>query len=108
MADLKSECKKRGLPVSGPKPNLLNKLAHVADEIVAEHQARLAALPQPVVTGSGKGGSKKSPPTSAHLVSGNVFNSQYSTEDVSMMPISPPVSPNNATGKWDISKNVVK
>lgn len=35
VADLKAECKKRNLPVSGPKPNLINRLKPYADSILA-------------------------------------------------------------------------
>ena len=105
---LKEECKKRGFPVSGPKPKLLEKLAHLSDEIVAEYQAM---LPQPGAGGGKLHSAKKtSPPNSGGVLlanQGNVFASQMSTDDVSMMPISPPVSPNDiSAGAIDLNASI--
>ena len=111
VADLKAECKKRSLPVSGPKPNLLNKLALYAAEIVEEYKLKYPTYPPSKNNSNSKSSSvsekqsTKTPPNSAGSTGSlNSVFASLTSEDATMMPISPPSSPSN--GLMDLNASI--
>ncbi|KAK2156772.1 hypothetical protein LSH36_205g02000 [Paralvinella palmiformis] len=110
VAELRAECRKRSLPVSGPKPNLLEKLKPFADEIVAEyksnHKGEVAKSTSSIssvssLSGSHSDNSLTSPPSVQSITNiNNLINIQPLTPVndtvVSMNLGSPPMSPDTS------------
>ena len=103
VTELKAECKKRSLPVSGPKPNLLTRLQPYTEQILAERAAAAVAQAKPVVLQ--KIGSPSPAPSTGSItnMSGAIINIQpltpqsaISTDDTSITMSSPPMSPGDS------------
>ena len=108
VAELKAECKKRGLTVSGPKPVLIERLKNFQEEILSNANRGLRPEASAVATSLLKSDTSVTSPVSLPTISG-VINIQPITpqsvpppsvssvddSSVSMTIGSPPLSPTN-------------
>ena len=109
VAELKAECKKRGLTVSGPKPVLIERLKNFQEEILSAANSGIKTETTSATNNTTKSDAPVTSPVSLPTISG-VINIQPITpqsippppsvssvdeSSISMTLGSPPVSPTN-------------